>query len=81
MHQTGAFFLFWRAVERGRILMRAQRSSSDIERVKIGSEEERIRRKRMGHPLRSSALRNFLTSQSYAGALHLAVFEQLRNMT
>jgi hypothetical protein len=41
MHQTGAFFLFWRAVDRGRIPMRAQRSSSDIERVKSGSEEAR----------------------------------------
>jgi hypothetical protein len=41
MHPTGAFFLFWRAVDRGRIPMRAKRSSSDIERVKIGRSEAR----------------------------------------
>jgi hypothetical protein len=41
MHHIGAFFLFWQAIDRERIPMRAQRSSSDIERVKIGSEEAR----------------------------------------
>jgi hypothetical protein len=41
MHPIGAFFLFWQAIDRERIPMRAQRSSSDFERVKIGSEEAR----------------------------------------